>query len=81
MNFDEIVYWAHSLQNRKKKLDDYETIIVEWLKEHSNLSAAQVEDWLLEEYPRFEVGSSTVQSYITELRDHYALPKQRQARQ
>ncbi|WHZ31940.1 IS21 family transposase [Desemzia incerta] len=81
MDFDEMVHWTHSLQNRKKKLDDYETIIVEWLKEHSDLSASQVEDWLLEEYPGIEVGSSTVRSYVTNLRDRYALPKQRQARQ
>lgn len=60
MDFDEMVHWTHSLQNRKKKLDDYETIIVEWLKEHSDLSASQVEDWLLEEYPGIEVGSNEV---------------------
>ncbi|EKB55603.1 hypothetical protein [Falseniella ignava] len=43
--------WTYTLQNRAKKLDPYADIILEWLKEHSDLSAAQIEDWLLEEYP------------------------------
>lgn len=51
MDFEEMVQWTHSLQTRQKKLDYYETTIVNWLKEHPDLSAAQVEDWLLEEYP------------------------------
>lgn len=81
MDDDEMVQWTHSLQTRKKKLDDYEDTIVEWLKEHADLSAAQVEDWLLEEYPQLEIGSSTVRSFVTDLRDRYALPKQKQSRQ
>lgn len=81
MDFEEMIWWTHSLQNRKKKLDHYETTIVDWLKEHPDLSAAQVEDWLLEEYPKLDIGSSTVRSFVTDLRDRYALPKQKQIRQ
>ena len=35
--------WTYSLQNRTKKLDPYTDTILEWLKEHSDLSAAQIE--------------------------------------
>lgn len=81
MDFEDMVQWTHSLQTRKKKLDHYEITIVDWLMEHPDLSAAQVEDWLLEEYPKLDIGSSTVRSFVTDLRDRYALPKQKQSRQ
>ena len=72
--------WTYTLQNRAKKLDPYADIILEWLKEHSDLSAAQIEDWLLEEYPDLQVGSSTVRSYIKHLRNQYAIPKRKKIR-
>ena len=73
--------WTYSLQNRTKKLDPYADTILEWLKEHSDLSAAQIEDWLLEEYPDFKVSSSTVRSYVKDLREQYAIPKRKNIRQ
>ena len=80
-DFKEMSEWTYTLQNRAKKLDPYADIILEWLKEHSDLSAAQIEDWLLEEYPDLQVGSSTVRSYIKHLRDQYAIPKRKKIRQ
>ena len=80
-DFKEMSEWTYTLQNRAKKLDPYADIILEWLKEHSDLSAAQIEDWLLEEYPDLQVGSSTVRSYIKYLRDQYAIPKRKKIRQ
>jgi transposase len=62
-------------------LDPYADIILVWLKEHSDLSAAQIEDWLLEEYPDLQVGSNTVRSYIKPLRDQHAIPKLKNIRQ
>ena len=59
-DFKEMSEWTAGLQNRKKKLDPYEAVIVEWLKEHSNLSAAQIEGWLRGKYPDIKVGSSTI---------------------
>lgn len=76
-DFEEMSEWTYSLQNKAKKLEPYADIILEWLKEHSDLSAAQIEDWLLEEYPDLQVGSSTVRSDIKHLRDQYALPKRK----
>lgn len=59
------------------KLDSYEDIILEWLKEHNDLSAAQIEDWLIEKYPAIKVGSSTIRTYVRDLRDQYAIPKRK----
>ena len=80
-DFEEMSEWTYSLQNRTKKLDPYADTILEWLKEHSDLSAAQIEDWLLEEYPDFKVSSSTVRSYVKNIRDQYAIPKHKNIRQ
>ncbi len=66
-NFEELSEWTYTLQNRTKRLDPYAEIFLEWLKEHNDLSGAQIEDWLLEEYPDLQVGSSTVRSYIKHL--------------
>lgn len=80
MNFDEMIDWSSSLQNRKKKLDPYREIILDWLKEHNDLSSAQIEDWLLEEYPHIRVSSSSIRSYVKQLRDQHAIPKQKNIR-
>lgn len=81
MNFEEVSEWTQSLQNRKRKLNDYESIILDWLKEHPDLSAAQVEDWLLEDYPELKVGSSTIRLFVKDLRDRYVIPKVKSPRQ
>ena len=63
-DYDTMSEWVNSLQNRTKKLDPYAETIVGWLKEHNDLSAAQIEDWLLEEHPELRVSSSSVRSYL-----------------
>ncbi|WP_409306120.1 hypothetical protein [Peribacillus sp. SCS-155] len=42
------------------KIYSYQDLILKWLKEHPNLSSAQVDDWLKEKHPAFEVVSSTI---------------------
>lgn len=49
-DFKEMSEWPDTLQNQTKKLHPYEMVILGWLKEHTDLSAAQIEDWLIEEY-------------------------------
>lgn len=75
MNFDEASEWVLSTGSRRKKLDIRRDLILSWLKEHPDLSSAQVEDWLKEQYPNIKVGSSTVRGYVSELRDIYHIPK------
>lgn len=75
MTFDEATNWMISLGRRQKKLDPYRDRIVTWLKEHPDLSSAQIEDWLKERYPSLEVGASTIRSYVSDMRDIYHIPK------
>ncbi|WP_456273189.1 IS21 family transposase [Bacillus sp. AK031] len=73
----EMAEWVESLQTRKKKLDPYKELILNWLREHPDLSAAQVEDWLMERYKeQLEVGESTVRAYVRELRVEYKIAKE-----
>ncbi|WP_339063989.1 IS21 family transposase [Tepidibacillus marianensis] len=64
-----------SLGSRQKKLDPYRDQILSWLKEHPDLSSAQIEDWLKERYPTIRIGGSTGRSYVSEMRDIYHIPK------
>lgn len=75
MTFDEATDWVSTLKTRSKKLDPYRDIILIWLKEHPDLSSAQIEDWLKEKNPIIKIGSSTLRSYVSELRDTYQIPK------
>ncbi|MDR4887983.1 IS21 family transposase [Fredinandcohnia sp. QZ13] len=75
MDFDEASEWAISTKSRTKKLDSHQDLILSWLKEHPDLSSAQVEDWLKERYPTIKVGGSTVRGYVSELRNIYHIPK------
>src|SRR5690625_7905573 len=68
--------WVETLQRRSKKLDPYKEVILSWLNEHPDMSAAQVDDWLKEEYEDLEVGESTVRSYVRELRKEYNIKKE-----
>lgn len=66
--------------SRKKKLDAYRDWIIAWLEEYPHLSSAQVHDWLLERYPDLSVGSSTVRTYVKEIREIYQIEKKRVVR-
>lgn len=72
----EMSDWVISLQTRSKKLDPYKDLILSWLREHPDMSAAEVDDWLKEEYQELEVGESTVRSYVRELRKEYNIKKE-----
>lgn len=75
MSLEEASDWVASLGSRMKKLDPYHDQILSWLKEHPDLSSAQVEDWLKERHPSLIVGGSTVRTYVSEIRDIYHIPK------
>jgi len=48
----------------KKKLDPYKNLILSWLFEHLDMSAAQVLDWLQENYSNLQVAESTVRLFM-----------------
>ncbi len=74
-DFDEACRWVEDLKSRQRKLDPFQDQIMGWLKEHPDLSASQISDWLEERCSFTEVGDSTVRTYIRELREKYHIPK------
>ena len=76
----EMVDWIESTKNKRKKLDPYKDRILSWLKEHPDMTAAQVEDWLKERFPTIKVSESTVRSYVRNLRKEYNIPKETKMR-
>lgn len=75
MNPEEMAVWLASTRSRARKLDPYQKKILNWLKEHPDLSSAQIADWLDEKYPEFQVGESTVRRYVREIRKEFNIPK------
>lgn len=73
---EEFHEFALSLQTRKKKLDPYEEQILEWLREHPDLTGAQIADWLKEKLEVNFVSEGTVRNYVNEIREKYCIPKQ-----
>lgn len=60
MSTDEFEEFLSTLRTREKKLDPYHDQILGWLKEHPDLTAAQVYDWLEEKLGFREVAENTV---------------------
>ena len=75
MTADEFEDFLSTLQTREKKLDRYHDEILGWLKEHPDLTAAQVYDWLEEKLNFKDVAENTVRNYLNEMRDYYHIPK------
>ena len=75
MTAEEAFEWVNSLSSRKKKLDHYKDWIVAWLQEYPHLSAAQIQDWLLERFPDLDVGESTIRLYVNKIREEYQIAK------
>lgn len=80
MTFEEANEYVISSKSRRRKLEPYHDKILGWLRENPDMSSAQVEDWLKERYPEVLVGSSTIRSYVSEIRDIYHIPKVVRAR-
>ena len=72
---EEFEAFILTLQARGRKLDPYRDYIVMWLKQHPDLTGAQVYDWLQEKCDVQNVAESTVRSYVNEVRDTYRIPK------
>lgn len=75
MDFEEACKWVDQLKSRQRKLDPYQDQILNWLREHPDLSASQIGDWLEERCSFTNIGESTVRTYIKELREKYHIPK------
>jgi transposase len=77
MNPMEVSEWMAATKVRSKKLDPFRDIILVWLKEHPDLSSAQVEDWLKERYGKElgKIGEATIRRFVRGIREQYHIPK------
>ncbi|WP_245736915.1 helix-turn-helix domain-containing protein [Salibacterium qingdaonense] len=75
MDWDQAMEWVETLKTRTRKLDRYQDYILRWLREHPDLSASQISDWLEEKHAFKEAGDSTIRTYIKEWREIYHIPK------
>ncbi|MGG0834067.1 IS21 family transposase [Priestia megaterium] len=72
---EEMALWMASSHKKSRKLDRYKEVILGWLEKHSDLTAAQIQDWLKEQYPDVTVGDSTVRMYVASLREEYGISR------
>lgn len=73
---EELEEFLRSLESRQKKLAPYRDHILSWLKEHPDLSGAQILDWLEERCNYKEASEGTVRNYVNELREVHHIPKE-----
>lgn len=78
---DDMHIWLASTKERTKKLAPYDNEILSWLKEHQDMSAAQVLDWLREKYGEVDVAESTIRGHVSRLRELHQVPKVMAVRQ
>lgn len=76
-------YWTMPLDEYERllsgsrkpsKMDEYQQIILKWIKENQDMSAAQVQDWLKEHYSA-DFKERTVSRYVKQLRKRHNLRK------
>lgn len=60
---------------KQSYLDEYETIILDWIHEYPGMTSAQIFDWLREHY-KIDISERTVSRYVRNLRLDHGLPKQ-----
>jgi len=71
----EMEDWVATLKTREKKLDPYRETILTWLKEHPDLTGAQIHDWLDERCDYKMASENTVRNFVNEVRKFYHIPK------
>lgn len=60
---------------KQQALDEYRDTILGWVREFKSISAAQINDWLKENYNVY-FKNRTVSRYVKALREQYNLPKE-----
>jgi transposase len=62
------------IKERRSDLGLYESVVTGWIKQHPDISAAQVYDWL-KEYYQVTVAERTARRFVGDLRKRCGLPK------
>lgn len=81
MTNDEYINCTSQSKKRDKKADKYKEVILGWIKEYSDISTAQIQDWLLERYDELDFKDRTLRLYVSDLRSEHNLPKEKTKRQ
>jgi len=68
--------FEHKILNRERRrnLGLYEGVVVDWLKKHPDMTAAQVLDWLKEHY-QVCVSERSARRFVERIRKQYSIPK------
>lgn len=76
-------YAAIKGKHRKRKADAYKSLIIEWLLEYPDMTAAQIYDWCKERSPleTLSFQKRAFQDYVNSLRKEYDIKKPEKARQ
>lgn len=84
-------YWDMSLEEYEKRehvgrpaakaLGAYDDVVVQWLREWPDMTAAQVLDWIVERYGTSPASERTVRRHVAELREDYGIPRSRPVRE
>ena len=61
--------------SHKSQLDVYAEVIAAWLREFTDLSGAQIHDWLRERYPDCKASERNVRRYVARLRQRLGIEK------
>lgn len=81
MSLEEYSILKEKSKSRTKRIDKHKELIVSWLKEHRDMSTAQIYDWLKERYGDLDFKDRTLRLYVNNLRKEYDLPKSPEIRQ
>lgn len=72
-------YEAMRLRQYTSGLDSHREVILSWLRDFEDVSAAQIQDWLSEHYSEC-YRDRTVRDYVLKLRKQFNLPRQNKIR-
>ncbi len=76
MNEQDFQDHLSSMASRHHKLEEYEEFVRHRIEQCPDCSAAQVEDWLKEQYPAMDpISSRTVYAFVQKVRQTHHLPK------
>ena len=76
MSREEFEAFTNSIIQKPFVLEPYKEFIVQRLSQYPDTSAAQMHDWLKENYPKLPALSpKTVYNYVMKLRGDYSIPK------
>jgi len=76
MSIEEFSEFVSNYGTRAKKLDEYEEFVKSLLDKHSDFSAPQIQDRLIEAFPEISVSDKTVYNFVMDVRKKFKINKE-----